>query len=129
MQNLLMLVGRVLLAGIFVFAGYGKIGAYEGTQAFMATQGVPGTLLPFVVLLELGGGVAIILGLFTRLTAIALALFCVASALLFHSNFAEQAQAVLFMKNLAMAGGFLVLAAHGPGDISLDNRTSRPASD
>jgi putative oxidoreductase len=128
-QNILMLVGRVLLAAIFVFAGYGKIGAYEGTQAYMTSLGVPGMLLPLVILLELGGGIAIILGLFTRLTSIALAVFCIASALLFHSNMAEQMQVILFMKNLAMAGGFLILAAHGPGDISLDNRNSRPASD
>jgi putative oxidoreductase len=128
-QNLLMLVGRVLLAAIFVWAGYGKIEAYAGTQAYMASQGVPGALLPLVILLELGGGIAIILGFFTRLTAFALAAFCVASALLFHSNVAEQMQAILFMKNLAMAGGFLVLSAHGPGDISLDNRHSRPAYD
>ncbi len=129
MQNLLMLVGRVLLAAIFVWAGYGKIEAYAGTQAYMASQGVPGVLLPLVILLELGGGIAIIVGFFTRLTALALAGFCVASALLFHSNLAEQMQAILFMKNLAMAGGFLILAAHGPGDISLDNRQSRPAYD
>ncbi|MGH8457724.1 MAG: DoxX family protein [Nevskiales bacterium] len=124
-----MLVGRILLAAIFIFAGYGKLGAYDATQAYMASQGVPGMLLPLVILLELGGGIAIVLGLFTRLTAVALAGFCVASALLFHSNAAEQMQAVMFMKNLAMAGGFLILAAHGPGDISLDNRNSRPASD
>jgi putative oxidoreductase len=128
-QNLLMLLGRVLLAAIFVWAGYGKLEAYAGTQAYMASQGVPGALLPLVILLELGGGIAIVLGFLTRLTAFALAAFCVASALLFHSNFGEQMQAILFMKNLAMAGGFLALAAHGPGDFSLDNRKSRPAYD
>jgi putative oxidoreductase len=128
-QNLLMLFGRLMLATIFIFAGLGKIGAYEGTQAFMAGHGVSGTLLPLVILLELGGGFAIVLGLFTRATAFALAVFCIASALLFHGNFSEQIQSILFLKNLAMAGGFLVLAAHGPGDISLDNRSSRPAYD
>lgn len=129
MQNLLLLVGRILLAAIFVWAGYGKIGAYEGTQAYMAAQGVPGMMLPLVILLELGGGIAIVLGLFTRLTAFALALFCIASAFLFHSNLADQVQGIMFLKNLAIAGGFLTLAAQGPGDISLDNRTSRPTSD
>jgi putative oxidoreductase len=124
-----MLAGRLLLAAIFVCAGFGKIGAYEGTQAYMAGQGVPGMMLPLVIILELGGGIAIALGLFTRPVAIVLAFFCVASALLFHSNFAEQVQAILFMKNLSIAGGFLVLAAHGPGDISFDNRSSRPAYD
>ncbi|MGH8562398.1 MAG: DoxX family protein, partial [Nevskiales bacterium] len=68
-----MLVGRILLAAIFIFAGYGKLGAYDATQAYMASQGVPGMLLPLVILLELGGGIAIVLGLITRLTAVALA--------------------------------------------------------
>lgn len=129
MSNLMLLVGRVLLAAIFVFAGYGKLGAYDATQAFMISQGVPGVFLPLVILLELGGGIAIMLGLFTRLTAFALACFCVASALIFHGNAADQNESIMFMKNLAMAGGFLILAASGPGDLSLDNRSSRPAAD
>lgn len=129
MQNLLMLLGRVLLAAIFIFAGLGKLGAYEGTQAYMASQGVPGSLLPLVILLELGGGLAIVVGLFTRGAAIALAVFCILSAFMFHGNFGDQLQSILFMKNLAMAGGFLALAAYGPGDFSLDNRHSRPAFD
>lgn len=129
MQNLLLLTGRIMLAVIFVWAGLGKIGAYEGTQAYMASQGVPGMLLPLVILLELAGGAAIIVGLFTRATALALAGFCVLSAVLFHCNFADQAQAILFMKDIAIAGGFLLLAASGPGDISIDNRNSRPVSD
>lgn len=129
MPNLLMLIGRLLLAAIFIFAGYGKLGAFEGTQAYMAGQGIPGALLPLVILLELGGGIAIVLGLFTRITAFALACFCIASALVFHGNAADQTESIMFLKNLAMAGGFLILAAHGPGDISLDNRRSRPAYD
>lgn len=129
MPNLLMLIGRILLAAIFVFAGYGKLGAFEGTQAYMASQGVPGGLLPLVILLELGGGIAIVLGFFTRFTALALACFCIASALLFHGGTGDQVESIMFLKNLAMAGGFMILAAHGPGDISLDNRNSRPAAD
>lgn len=129
MQNLLLLTGRIMLAVIFVWAGLGKIGAYEGTQAYMASQGVSVMLLPMVILLEVAGGVAIVVGFFTRAAALALAGFCVISALLFHSKFGDQAQAILFMKNIAIAGGFLLLAASGPGDISIDNRDSRPASD
>lgn len=129
MQNLLLLLGRIMLAAIFLWAGLGKLQAYEGTQAYMAQQGVPGTLLPLVILLEIGGGAAIILGVFTRVAALGLSAFCVASALLFHAQLSDQAQAILFMKNVAIAGGFLLLAAVGPGDISLDNRTSRPGSD
>jgi putative oxidoreductase len=128
-QNLSMLLGRVLLAAIFVYAGYGKLVAYDATQAYMISQGVAGWLLPPVILLELGGGIAIVLGLFTRITAAGLSAFCLASAWIFHSNVADPGEIILFMKNLAMAGGFLVLAAHGPGEISLDNRSSRPAYD
>lgn len=116
------LLGRILLAAIFLMAGLNKISAYEGTQAYMASQGVPGELLPLVIALEIGGALAMILGLFTRLTALALAGFSIVSALLFHSNLADQMQFILFFKNLAMAGGFLILASNGPGGWSLDAR-------
>jgi putative oxidoreductase len=114
--------GRILLATIFLLAGLNKISGYEGTAAYMASQGVPGELLPLVIVLEVGGAVAIIIGLFTRLTALALAGFSIASALLFHFNLADQTQFVMFFKNFAMAGGFLVLFANGPGVWSLDAR-------
>lgn len=114
--------GRVLLALIFIIAGFDKIGGYEGTQAYMASQGVPGALLPLVILLELGGGIALVLGLFTRWVALALAGFSIASAVLFHFDPNDQMQMIQFMKNLAIAGGFLVLARHGAGAWSLDAR-------
>ncbi len=116
------LAGRILIAAIFLLAGLNKIGQYDGTVAYMASQGVPGALLPLVIALEVGGAIAIILGLFTRLTAFALAGFSILSALLFHANLADQMQFILFFKNLAMAGGFLFLVAHGPGDWSLDSK-------
>lgn len=115
----LLVAGRVLIALIFVTAGWSKIGGYAGTQAYMESAGVPGALLPLVIILELGGGLAIILGLLTRLTALGLAIFSVASAVLFHGGAAAMQQ-ILFAKNLAMAGGFLFLVAHGAGPISLD---------
>ena len=117
--------GRILLALIFVTAGWQKIGGYAGTQAYMESVGVPGLLLPAVILLELGGGLAIIAGFMTRWVAAALALFCLASAALFHYNPAEQMQMILFMKNLAMAGGFALLLVHGAGPWSLDARCAR----
>lgn len=122
------LLGRVLLAAIFLLAGLNKISGYEGTAAYMASQGVPGELLPLVIALEIGGAVAIILGLFTRLSALALAGFSVASALLFHFDLGDQTQFVMFFKNLAMAGGFLVLFANGPGAWSLDAVRARSPS-
>jgi putative oxidoreductase len=118
------LVGRVGLALIFVVAGYGKIGGYEGTAGYMESMGVPGSLLPLVIATELGGGVAILIGLFTRPIAIALAGFCVLSAVMFHGS-GDQAQQILFLKNLAIAGGFLVLAANGAGAWSVDARLRR----
>lgn len=114
------LSGRILIATIFLLAGLNKISGYEATAAYMASQGVPGGLLPLVILLEVGGAIAIILGLFTRLTALALAGFCVASAVLFHANLADQGEFISFFKNLGLAGGFLFLVAHGPGAWSLD---------
>jgi len=114
--------GRVLIALIFVTAGYSKIGGYEATQGYMSAMGVPGGLLPLVIALELGGGILLILGLFTRYLALALAGFCVLSAVLFHGNIADSTQQIMFLKNLAIAGGFLFLAANGAGKFSLDHR-------
>jgi len=120
MNDSLTLLGRVGLALIFLIFGVGKIAAYAGTQQYMQSVGVPGALLPLVIALEVGGGLAILFGLFTRFVAIAMAVFSLASALLFHAHFADQAQAINFWKNVSMAGGFLVLAAHGAGAYSLD---------
>lgn len=116
------LAGRLLLAITFVLAGYGKIGGYEGTQGYMESFGVPGMLLPLVIALELGGGLAIIAGWQTRVTAVLLAGFCLLAAFTFHMDFADRMQSILFMKNISIAGGFLMLVAFGPGALALDNR-------
>lgn len=117
------LAGRILLAAIFLAAGIGKLGAgYAGTQAYMASQGVPGALLPLVIALEIGGAALLIAGWWTRLSALALAGFTLAAAALFHANFAEPMQQILFLKNVAIAGGFLMLVAHGAGAWSVDAR-------
>jgi putative oxidoreductase len=112
--------GRILIAAIFLMSGIDKITGYEGTQAYMESNGVPGMLLPLVILLEVGGGIAIVLGWFTRFVAFVFALFCMATAVIFHNNFGDQMQMALFMKDLAIAGGFLFLVAHGPGLLSID---------
>jgi len=119
-DKFLNIAGRVLLAHIFVLSGYGKIAGYAGTQAYMAAKGVPGEMLPLVILLELGGGLAILAGFMTRWVALGLALFCVASAVLFHFEPGNQGQMINFMKNFAMAGGFLLLAQIGAPYLSVD---------
>lgn len=125
------LLGRVGLSLIFIISGWGKIAGYAATQQYMEAMGVPGALLPLVIALEVGGGLAILAGAFTRWTALALAAFSLASAALFHGDVGDAAQAVHFWKNVAMAGGFLMLAAHGAGALSLDSAWARrraPAS-
>ncbi|MET4570735.1 DoxX family protein [Rhodanobacter soli] len=117
----LALLGRIGLSLIFIISGWGKIAGYVATQQYMEAMGVPGALLPLVIALELGGGLAILMGAFTRWIALALAAFSLASAALFHANFGDAAQAINFWKNVAMAGGFLMLAAHGAGMLSLDH--------
>ena len=118
----LILVGRVVLSIIFIQAGWSKIPGYAGTAAHMDAAGVPGALLPLVILVELGGGVLVAVGLFTRYAAIALAGFCMLAAWFFHYQPGDQMQMINFMKNLTIAGGFLVLAGAGPGALALDNR-------
>jgi putative oxidoreductase len=121
-QNLADLAGRILLATMFLIAGIQKVGGYAGTQGYMEAMGVPGVLLPLVIALEVGGAIAIILGWHTRLFALLLAGFTLLSALVFHRASGDPMQAILFMKNLAIAGGFLLLVARGPGGWSLDAR-------
>lgn len=128
MKNLTTLIGRVLLAHIFVLAGISKITAYAATQGYMANAGVPGGLLPLVIAVELGGGLALILGWFTGLSALALAGFSIVAALLFHGNYHDQMQLLMLMKDFSMAGGLLILAVHGPGDWSVENWSSRPGN-
>ncbi|MDG2089703.1 MAG: DoxX family protein [Gammaproteobacteria bacterium] len=116
-------LGRVLVALLFLLAGIGKLGgAFEGTQGYMEAFGVPGMLLPLVILVEIGGALLLIAGYQTRWTALALAGFSIVSAVIFHSDFGDQAQMTNFLKNLSIAGGLLVLYANGPGSYSLDNR-------
>ena len=128
MTHLSTLLGRFGLAFIFVVSGVGKLGAgYAGTQQYMEAMGVPGALLPLVILAELGGGLAIAAGFLTRWAALGLAVFSVASGVLFHYQPADPMQMISFMKNLAIAGGFLVLAAHGAGALSVDGWLAKRA--
>lgn len=125
MQNTATLVGRVLLAHIFLLSGVSKISGYAGTAGYMDAMGVPGALLPLVIALEIGGGLALMLGWQTRWSAIALAAFTVVAGAIFHSNFADQMQMIMFMKNISIAGGLLFVAAVGAGAWSLDARRAK----
>ena len=132
MNNASLLISRIFLGQIFLLAGISKIGAYEGTQGYMEAMGVPGELLFLVIILEIVGGLAIILGWQLRWASWALAAFTIVAGLIFHSNFADQMQSILFMKNVAIAGGFLVLATAGAGAYSVEaligNRNRTAAS-
>lgn len=120
-------VGRILISLIFIVSGLNKITTYAGTQEFMNSMEVPGVLLPLVILLEVVGGLMVLVGWQTRWAALALAVFCILSAFLFHMDFANQIQFIMFMKNIAIAGGFLFLVAHGAGALSFDQRRQSPA--
>ena len=122
MNNVILFAARLLLAQLFLLAGIGKVAGYAGAQGYMESMGVPGMLLPLVILLEIGSGLALILGFKTRLVALAMAAFCIAAALIFHRNVADQVQMVMLMKNFALAGGFLLLYVQGPGAYSVDAR-------
>jgi len=122
-SNVADLVGRIFIAALFLMAGLGKLGSgYASTQAYMEAMGVPAALLPLVIALEIGGAILIIAGFWTRTAALALAAFSILSAVLFHGDFSDQMQQVMLLKNVAIAGGFLLLASTGAGRWSVDRR-------
>jgi len=125
LQELSAPIGRLLLSMIFIFSGFTKITGYAATQGYMESMGVPGMLLPLVIAVELLGGIAILLGFKARLVAILMAGFSIVSALLFHQFWIDESQMNPFMKNIAMAGGFLMIFSHGPGAYSIDNSHTR----
>ena len=112
--------GRILLSSLFVLSGLSKIGGYAATAGYMAALGVPAALLPLVIALELGGGLAIAFGWKTRIVAFLLGGFTALAALVFHNNLADQIQMIMFLKNASISGAFLMLLANGPGALSLD---------
>jgi putative oxidoreductase len=119
-------LGRLLLGGFFALAGFNKIGGYAGIQGYMESFGVPGELLPVTIALELAGGLALIAGWHTRLVAGLLAGFTIIAGLIFHADSSDMMQMLLFQKNVAIAGGLLLLVAMGPGALAVDSR--RPAA-
>jgi putative oxidoreductase len=123
MNSYIHLLGRFLLALIFIVSGVGKISDPAGAAGYIQSVGLPGFLVWPTIALEVLGGIAIVIGFQTRIAAFALAVFSIAAAALFHTNFTDPMQNIMFMKNLSMAGGLLLLAASGATAISVDKRT------
>jgi putative oxidoreductase len=117
--------GRLLLAAIFLHEAWSKLTAYPAAVAYMQAFGIPGELLPFAIAVELGCGILIVCGYHTRAAALLLAGFCLATAVLFHRKFGDRNQLLHFEKDLAIAGGLLVLFAHGAGAWALDALRAR----
>lgn len=128
LQTFALPAGRILMALIFVVAGFGKLGDVQGFAGYMASGGIPAILAWPAVLFEILAGLALLVGFMTRPVALALAAFSIVTAFLYHFDMGNQMQQIMFLKNLAMAGGYLVIAAHGAGALSLDNRLGRPAA-
>ena len=131
-QNVAALVGRILLALIFILSGFGKIGGFEGTVGYIASKGLPmaSVVAALTILVELGGGLALATGFHARWAALALAVFSVLAAVIFHNFWAVPADQVMmqninFMKNISIAGGMLVVFAFGPGSLSLGGQRAK----
>ena len=120
-----LLAGRCLLVFIFLHEGFSLIGSYAGAAAYMQKSGVPPLMLPAVIALQLGGGMLVAAGIMTRFAALAFAAFCVLTAILFHWQLADRNQVLHLQKDLAIAGGFLVLACCGPGSWSIGRYLAR----
>ena len=122
MIKVLDLIGRILISSIFLLSGYNKIGNYDGTVDWMESFGLPGFLLVPAIILEILAPLLIIIGYKTRVAAGALSLFCIATAVIFHQDFSDQMQLIAFMKNLALAGGFLFLVVNGAKGYCLEKK-------
>ena len=122
MANLFDVIGRIFISLIFLLSGYNKIFNYTDTVTWMEGFGVPGFLLAPAIILEILLPVLIIIGYRTQISAILLAIFCITTALIFHFDFDNQMQIIAFLKNLGLAGGFLIIAAHGPKDWAVDKK-------
>ena len=120
MANLLDLIGRLLISSLFLFSAYNKILSIDGTMSWMEGFGVPGFLLYPTIALEIILPLFVILGYKARFSAGVLAIFCIATAFLFHFDFLDQMQTIAFFKNIGLAGGFLIIVTNGTKDWSID---------
>lgn len=122
-------LGRILIGAPFLMSGLGKLAAHDATLGYIASVGLPAPALAFIIALviEIGGGVLMIAGYRARLVSLVLALFSLATAVVFHNHLADQNQMIHFMKNVMMAGGLLQITYFGAGAWSLDARSAKPA--
>jgi putative oxidoreductase len=122
MSNLTDFIGRLLISALFLLSAYNKILSIDGTMSWIEGYGVPGLLLYPTIILEIILPLFIIIGYQARLSAGLLAIFCVATAFIFHYDFADQMQLIAFLKNIGLAGGFLFIVANGTGEWSFDRK-------
>ena len=122
MANFFDLISRIFISSIFLLSGYNKIFNYENTVEWMEGFNIPGFLLWPTIVLEILLPILIIIGYQTQISAILLAMFCIATAVIFHLDFADQMQTIAFLKNFALAGGFLFIAIHGPKEWSMERK-------
>ncbi len=122
MANILDLIGRIFISLIFLLSGINKIGNYEGTIEWMESIGIPGIFLIPAIILEIIAPILIIVGYKVKISATLLSIFCIATAIIFHNDFSNQMQFISFMKNIALAGGFLFIVVNGAKDFSLDKK-------
>ena len=122
MTNILDLVARILISALFLLNGVFKISNYDGTVGWMEGFGIPGILIIPAIILEIVGPIFIILGYNAKVAAGLLSLFCIATAVIFHNDFSDQMQLGSFLKNIALAGGFLFIFINGTKDFSLDRK-------
>ena len=120
MANLIDLLGRLLISALFLISAYNKIFSIDGTMSWMEGYGIPGLLLYPTIAIEIILPLFVIIGYQARISAGLLAIFCIATALLFHFDFVDQMQTIAFLKNLGLAGGFLFIVANGTRDWSVD---------
>ena len=121
-MHIVEILGRLLLSAIFLINGIGKIFNYEGTIQYMENFDVPGYLIIPAITVEILFPVLLIIGYYTKFSALVLSLFTLALAVIFHTDFSNQMQLMSFLKNIAIAGGFLIIFVYGPGKYSIDHK-------
>tara|TARA_B100000408_G_C10200013_1_gene182494 strand:- start:63 stop:434 length:372 start_codon:yes stop_codon:yes gene_type:complete len=121
-MHIVEILGRILLSAIFLINGIGKIFNYEGTIQYMENFDVPGYLIIPAITVEILFPILLIIGYYTKFSALVLSLFTLALAVIFHTDFSNQMQLMSFLKNIAIAGGFLIIFVYGPGKYSLDHK-------